>query len=92
MAAKTDKLHAKSEKIKEGLEQKKEAFTDLSNKKAGEINEKLVCTPFPSVAFPNFPLFAVLSTGFVIGQRRGKARGGDRKAIGKGQGDEQSCI
>ena len=92
MAAKTDKLHAKSEKIKEGLEQKKEAFTDLSNKKAGEINEKLVRTPFPRLAFPNFPLFAVLSTGCVIGQRRGKARGGDRKAIGKGQGDEQSCI
>ena len=32
----------KTEKIKEGLEQKKEAFTDLSNKKAQSINEKLV--------------------------------------------------
>jgi hypothetical protein len=42
LAERADKCREKTEKIKEGLEQKKEAFTDLSNKKAQSINEKLV--------------------------------------------------
>lgn len=42
LAARTEKCREKSEKIKEGLEQKNQAFTDLSNKTADSINERMV--------------------------------------------------
>jgi hypothetical protein len=44
LSARAEKCREKSEKIKEGLEQKKEAFSDLSNKQAAGINEKMVRT------------------------------------------------
>jgi len=46
LAARTDKCREKSEKIKEGLEQKKEAFADLSNKAQESINERMVSDAF----------------------------------------------
>ena len=53
--ARTEKCVAKSEKIKEGLEQKKEAFCDLSNKQAETLNERLVCsTPHQNLRLPLF--------------------------------------
>ena len=45
LSAKTDKRREKGEKIKEGVEQKKEAFSELTNKTAESINERLVRPP-----------------------------------------------
>ena len=45
LSAKTDKLREKSEKIKEGVEQKNQAFSELTNKTAESINERLVRPP-----------------------------------------------
>lgn len=42
LSARTEKCVAKSEKIKEGLESKKEAFSDLSNKAQENLNGRLV--------------------------------------------------
>ena len=56
LAARTDKCREKSEKIKEGLEQKNQAFSDLSNKTAESINERMVY-PFSVVHACHDPLF-----------------------------------
>lgn len=57
LSARADKCREKSEKIKEGLEQKKEAFSDLSNKQAESINEKMVRLPLPQHFFRSIAQF-----------------------------------